>query len=265
MKKEYIIGIGSRARQGKDTVANIIKEMRENVYIIHWADALYDELKNKERKSPLITSVNIGKSGELYYSLLDDAINKIYRLYHHEEVPYLHQIMIERGIKEYWGMDEKDAPMLQFWGTDFRRRKVNENYWVDKIHEQILLIGMSHDGDDKTIYILIPDTRFLNEYKKLKSYDWEVQTDIGTSAKFVKVFRMNKDGTQFFDTSRNANHPSEAELDDTYPDYAIYAEDGDLGALQSSTERLLFLIEHNQKVPRILSTGKIYLDVLYGN
>ena len=49
-----LIGVGHRARQGKDTTANFISTHRKNVHVLHFADALYDEVRNLDRKYPLI-------------------------------------------------------------------------------------------------------------------------------------------------------------------------------------------------------------------
>jgi hypothetical protein len=210
MKK--ILGIGNKARNGKDSLANFIKEeLKENCEIIHFADALYEEVKNEKRIWPLIKKVD-----NIFYLLdgLEEDNSPIYNFKKSSEVPKIDLLFNERNIKEYWGMDEKDPNLLQFWGTDYKRN-YNENYWVNKVFSLI------EKGNENILYV-IPDTRFMNEYLKLKEVD----------GKFCKVIRLNEDNSQFIDPNRDKNHPSEIELDNVISDYEIIAKSGDMQKLK---------------------------------
>lgn len=54
-------------------------------------------------------------------------------------------------------------PILQWWGTDFRRRYFGDDYWVVKVYEKIL--EASKLG---VLLVVITDTRFQSEFNALK-------------------------------------------------------------------------------------------------
>lgn len=204
-----IIGLGHKARQGKDWIAAKAVEGDNLSIILHFADPLKEEVENKERKFPLIY---IDDSA---YNLLSDSKNITYISKLPEEVPYLHKIIQERNITEYWGMDSKDSKMLQFWGTDFRRAS-DDNYWVNKIKEQI----ESFNGKYRKVYI--PDVRFKNELAFIREM----------GGIYIEVIRVNKDtGDRWLDDSRDPNHASEIDLDNAEFDISVLAHDGDLNSL----------------------------------
>lgn len=246
MFKKFIIGIGQRARNGKDTVSGYIKELRSSheVHILHWADALYTEVINGSRDWPLIKRMMIGDA--VYYNMLHTPYSRNYLLYKADEIPVIHELMKSRGLEEYWGMDEKDAPMLQAWGTNFRRQKIDENYWVERVAERAskIISDFNFRGEtNENLYICIPDTRFKNEYNYIRH-----QTFAPTEpwhGVFVRVVRLNEDGTQYIDPSRDPNHPSEAELDGVPADFTLEAKSGDLETLRQKTVEFLDYIDTN--------------------
>jgi hypothetical protein len=136
-------------------------------------------------------------------------------------------------------MDEKDSPMLQFWGTNFRRKQ-NDAYWVDKVNEQVQLFMTNNceRGLNELVYIVIPDVRFNNEVNYVVS-----------SAKgyYVRVERFNSDGTRYIDPSRNPDHPSEVAIDDVRPHITLRATSGDLEELKRQTIQMLFELEKDNK------------------
>ena len=90
----------------------------------------------------------------------------------------------------YTGMKSKDSILLQFWGTDFRRKVCGWDFWLKKI-EKILTA-------DSEKNFCLPDTRFVNEAKLIKSlggYVW-------------RVIRPD-----YNVTDRKTSHTSETELD----------------------------------------------------
>jgi len=221
--KVYVILIGNKARQGKDTVAQYMKKHLDNVHIIHFADPLKMEVMNKMREFPLIQ-----QSPECY-TLLDTYDNPEgyypkFKFLDKAEVPYLNEIFNKRKIDVYWGMDgngfdkHKDGEMLQFWGTDFRRKLCDENYWVNVIDQWIKKIRDNSENvlyNGKNVYICIPDTRFKNEYEYLKTLP--STSYIGV---FAKVERF-KNKTRFVASDRDPMHESEVNLDDVEPEYVI--------------------------------------------
>jgi hypothetical protein len=242
-----LIGLGNRARSGKDTIADYLKNKYNNVFILHWADALKKEVINKE-------SINLNaETGERlyplifkddnYYNILDSLyaegdyqhIRPVYLKFHPDEVPFLHDIFEKRGIKEYKGMEgngydeHKDGEMLQFWGTNFRRTFMSKNYWVNKTMESVKKIE-NENPDLEHIFILIPDTRFINELKTIKSYN--------PISYYCSVIRYNSDGSRYYDPTRDINHPSETELDLAGNDYQIEAVSGDINGLYYQADKM---------------------------
>lgn len=238
-KQIFIIGVGHRARQGKDTIANFMKELKTNVHILHFADALYEEVANKERKYPLITRTRYAHFDDGHnvdfdwiYAILTDAKRGKYLLFKDTEVKILHALFNQRNINTYWGMTEKDAPMLQFWGTEFRRSQ-NENYWILRVQDKIDKIRLETKALSDNVWIVISDTRFKNEVNFIKS----------CGGYYIRVVRINKDGSQFIDTSRDPNHPSEIDVINELPFKTITAGSGDLVTLRYQAEILLDKIE----------------------
>lgn len=199
--KIILLGFGHRARNGKDTVANMLKEKLDNVEIIHWADGVYEECINANSTYPLIVQEFVTKT-KSYYSVLQDKKTGDRFAISSQTDPYLHKIFMDRKITEYQGMDLKDAEILQFWGTNYRRTFCDKDYWVN------LTINKARDIAEKMSsgFILIPDTRFKNEVDSIRM----------NGGYYIKVIRTKKDGTQFISDDRDPTHPSEAELND-YP------------------------------------------------
>ena len=223
--KQYplVIGFGNKARQGKDYAAKYIKEVYSDVIIMHWADALYAEVSREDENNPLAIRIFNTRKQVNEYMIFEkyfkaDKSTAIYGHYSIEEVPRLHKIFEDRNIDVYHRMEEKDAEILQFWGTDYRRTFFGGNYWVNIIKKQI-------EDIDPNAIILIPDTRFLNEYKFIKSIN----------GFFVRVNRWKQDGTQYLATDRDPKHPSEIELDKIKADFTIDCPDKDIDKLRASS------------------------------
>lgn len=253
MNKKFVLAIGSRARQGKDSVSNFIKELRPNdeVHILHWADAVYEEVKNADRRWPLICRMDIGK--DIYYNLLHTPYSRNYILYKADEIPVIHDLMHSRCLEFYWGMDEKDAPILQAWGTDFRRQKISEDYWVDRTAEKMAKIvedfnnkcDFEGNPPDHNLYICIADTRFKNEYNYVRHQTFAPFEPWW--GEYVKVVRLNEDGTQYIDPGRDPKHPSEIDLDGVPADFTLEAKTGDLETLKKKTIELLDALDQRGK------------------
>jgi len=206
-----VILIGNKARQGKDSLAVSYKKQFPDTEILHFADAVKEEVMNKPRKYPLIY-----KEDDYFYLLDRVTDTPIYQPFKSSEFPMLIDIFNTRNITEYWGMDgnghdeHKDGRMLQFWGTDFRRQHISDKYWVNIIMDTIL--NIKNDGLINNV--LIPDTRFLNEYELIYGFP-----HTGMNVVYVRVDRYNDDGTRFLATDRDNFHISEVELDKVHPDF----------------------------------------------
>ena len=95
--------------------------------------------------------------------------------------------------------DEKGRELLQYVGTDLIREK-EPDMWVDFV---IKMLGFFEDEID---YAIIPDCRFPNEVRKMKSCFDTIH---------FKVVRPNFKSPL---TVEQQNHPSETALDNYIPD-----------------------------------------------
>jgi hypothetical protein len=110
--------------------------------------------------------------------------------------------------RQFHGMTEKDAPLLQRVGS--QRRAEDSEYWVKKVFEKIAY--------DLPQIAIITDLRYQNEAAAVKAHNGYT----------IKVERLNEDGTPYFATDRPANHSSEIDLDSYNFDYYIKAKTGQM-------------------------------------
>ena len=110
--------------------------------------------------------------------------------------------------------DENGRTMLQHVGTDVIRKK-EPNYWVDFVADILNYFDGYWD------FAIIPDTRFPNEFSRLK--------ERGLDAVHLRVVRPDFVSPL---TAEQQAHPSETALDNTEPDYCII-NNGDLDALKT--------------------------------
>jgi len=113
------------------------------------------------------------------------------------------EVALACGVTVQFIEKNKDVfrPILQWWGTDFRRKLCGENYWVDKMLAKLVAI------DDTVVdLVVITDVRFQNEAEL-------VQKVGGKMWRIVRTFGSASD-----------THPSEVEQDSIKVDYTIYNE-----------------------------------------
>ena len=99
--------------------------------------------------------------------------------------------------------DEYGRTLLQRVGTE-KIRAVEPDYWVDFLDHLTMLFDGEWD------YIIVPDTRFPNELKRIKHEDTE-----------VNHIRVVRPGFKSPLTEEQQHHVSEVALDSTVPDYII--------------------------------------------
>lgn len=115
--------------------------------------------------------------------------------------------------------DEAGRTLLQYVGTDVVRKQ-NENFWAGFIKD--ILTMFSHEWD----YVLIPDTRFVNE---VECFDGDIDSSL------VRIYRPNYDSGL---TPQQLSHPSETALDDYEYDYFVI-NDGSLQDLENKVPEIL--------------------------
>lgn len=114
--------------------------------------------------------------------------------------------MVKEFAKLYYNWDgvkdEKGRTLLQHLGTD-TIRATYPNYWAELVGK--FLNAVKDDFD----VALIPDLRFLNEYKIVKKYN---------KASFsIRINKIDENGNFILNplfTAEQNSHPSECDLDD---------------------------------------------------
>ena len=181
-----VIAFIGKARSGKDTCARIFKEelnskglgynqgLGLDVEILALADELREHM---EVLNPIV--------GELKETGATFSWNLVIRQFGYEEAknkfPEMRRIM-------------------QTYGTDIIREKVNQRYWVDCTIEKIC--SMNRDYRDKVV--LISDMRFANEYEAMRSFFAGKGTGISWFLG-IRVTRPELDDNQSNHQSENLN------------------------------------------------------------
>jgi hypothetical protein len=159
----FVLGLGYRARQGKDTVAKAIVQ-------------------------------ECGRTGF-----------------------YAKQYAFADALKAYcrvaFGMREKDAPLLQYMGTNVFR-KTDPGIWVRVLQDTI--------AEQQPDIAIITDMRFPNEADAV----------VAMGGYTMKVERYEpEDGMPWITRDRDPQHPSETALRDYVFDESVQAPDGDVDEL----------------------------------
>jgi hypothetical protein len=232
-----ILGLGNKARHGKDSFATAVdnyfakmdaaasKHGLKHTFIviqqIAFADALYKEVNEWLQTS----------EGKRFRGLGGSLLNKHYEIEAGNQTDdisaggiYLGQKGKPPVILPDWVEPTpnaevstrapfgKHAKLLQWWGAEYRRSQ-DQEYWVKKWRATI---------NPKANIVIATDMRFFNEAAAVKS--------IGGFT--IQVNRKNANGTPFVDPSRDANHPSETQLDGYNYDFQITVKTGDLLLLE---------------------------------
>ena len=183
-----IIGIGHKARQGKDTAAACLQQ-EFGCTILHFADALYEECRKATILFKDTPPVIYFKTGEEDFFRYENPPETIVHWIQEKGIPK-NGLPFEAQLF-FGGMREKDGILLQFWGTEFRRKLFCWDYWVDKVRAVI--------ESSPHIDFIIPDTRFKNEARMIKNMG-------GVIWKIDRIGYLAQD--------RNPNHASEIDLND---------------------------------------------------
>lgn len=113
---------------------------------------------------------------------------------------------LESDKKTYRGI-------LQWWGTEYRRTKFGNDYWVKRLHDNLMSLP------DETV-VIIPDVRFLNEAQYITL----------AGGKLIRVIRAGQ--------TCDDEHASETEQNSIVVDETIL-NNGTLAELQQQVKTLL--------------------------
>lgn len=121
-------------------------------------------------------------------------------------------------------MTTKDAPLLQWVGTDLMRAR-DPQVWLRSTYFAI--------AEERSDVALITDCRFPNEAELVRA----------AGGLLVRVRRIDN-GVQFIAPDRDANHPSETALDGwTDWDFDVVAASGDMAALDEYAHHIATYVE----------------------
>lgn len=182
-----IIGLSGKKCVGKDTVADIIINSTANSCKIGFADALYREVATM-----MLQADN--------FKINEESIE--------DKITYI------KNNKSHF------RTLLQWWGTDYRRKFFGDNYWIEKCIDKIKLLPSES-------LVVVPDVRFINEFEAIKKLGGTVW----------RIYRPHS-------PNETDNHSSETELSSyiNYFDETIINN----GTLQDLEQRvMLFLKQEN--------------------
>jgi hypothetical protein len=149
-----LIGLSGKKRHGKDSFYNYLKELLPDMQVLRVSFA--DALKNEVYECVL-------KPHGLERDLLDKDETKA-------------------GFRT----------LLQWWGTDFKRKMFKDSYWLDLCKEYIQTLQVAFPN----AIICVTDVRFPNEAAMISELD-------GINVRLVRP-----------DFGEEDTHPSETALDD---------------------------------------------------
>jgi hypothetical protein len=207
-----MIGVGYKARHGKDTVCKAIIEAKKDVYDIR-RYAFGDVLKMEVNAA----AKDAGGMFALFNQLSTIGI----------QFKGLERIKIPDWVKYEPDADTTDPvsplgkqrTLLQWWGTEYRRAQ-DPFYWVKQM-KQVLEI-------EQPQIALISDVRFQNEFLWIKS-----------NGGFT--VRVDREGFQSLST--NSSHASENQLALAPFDFEIHVKDGELDVLKQDALTVFEMIE----------------------
>lgn len=192
-----IIGLGHKAKHGKDTFANAVKGAfgdKLDIRLASFADPLRREVREAARQLWNATKDPMAFTPE-------QALRDLCK---HYNLPFEEDAPVDEDYP--WG---KQRVLHQWWGTEYRRAQ-NPRYWVEQGEWEVNRARA--EGADAFIF---RDLRFDNEYDFLG--------DIG--AWRIKVSRLGY-------VSDVPQHVSETRLDNHTFDLHVGVRDGELQLIQ---------------------------------
>ncbi len=166
---KLLIGISGKKYSGKDTLCSFLQEEASKQGYLSIKRAFADALK-EEVAEFLVPAYNKNISSSLYGATSLDLI----------------KAFNDPGIKENFRL------LLQWWGTEFRRKQFSDTYWLDTLDSWIDTLKVKTCKDKESLHgyntsafdtidlnlnnnhpilVIIPDVRFENEAKFIKDKD----------------------------------------------------------------------------------------------
>lgn len=158
-----VIAVTGKLQNGKDTFGNFIKEKLDGVEVVSFAHKL-KEFAEKDFDI-LAKQVNFQ---------IDELFAKLDSKWYIKFIPFVSKF-IKSELEDWKITSDKwyenknfiTRSILQIYGTDIMRKRVDDNFWIDKT------ISYIDNLKSKGVkYVVITDNRFNNEIEKLKDkYD----------------------------------------------------------------------------------------------
>jgi hypothetical protein len=234
-----IVGIGHRARNGKDTVAEYLSKAYGWV-VLHLADALYEECRRSticyRESSQGLRQLFI--DGMVFNSHAEEPQDRLRALFEQASSWIKGRLYYpqEQGIEgptawKSWlwpGMIQKDGELLQWYGTQFRRAFFGEDYWIRQLHRRLDALPQDVPG------VVIPDVRFRNEVAYLRALGQSGSPHaLQRGTPQVVLWKVERPEAPL---DRDAQHESEMDLEGYGEWDAVISNDGSLDQLYERVE-----------------------------
>ncbi len=213
-----VVGLLGVKGSGKDTCARYLVDIL-GYCRIGFADALYQEVADAYG----VTVEFLGNRDTKETPLHELALARC------KDAAFVRCVMEELGLSELTeaNLDEPRSPrfVLQLWGTEYRRRRGVDSYWLDKVRDAI-------DAQPLQSFV-VTDVRFLNEFNFIGAM----------GGLRVRIRRLELEAKEAAERSKNgrAAHPSETELLSVATDAEIVNIEGQPESLR---EGILHAVGH---------------------
>lgn len=200
MSKPVVIGLCGKARAGKDTVAQYIGYLIEN----------HNQQPDVQHEDSYVVGY------EAFAAPLKSMIAMLLDFFG------MGHIMQPETLQPYIDGDKKEdvidvigkSPryMMQTLGTDWGRKMINEDMWLNSMSERVKMYEQAGDHGYKGSFVLVTDCRFDNEARALKDRH---------DAVIVQVVRDDVP-----EAVGDAGHPSEAGISPDLIDLTVHNNAG---------------------------------------
>ena len=247
MQKIKVVGLIGLKGSGKDTCAQYLVEEKEFKRAA-FADKLYKEvaeafnvsvefLGNRDTKETPLKELTIANCKDSKFgAIIQELKNKELAVQRAEQ-----NAAIERGdpvlevvLPDTFGINEWLSPrqVMQFWGTDYKRKYVQDAYWLDVVRNEIFNNPQNY---------VITDVRFNNEANFIEGLNGQIVESNGVAYVIESLLiriRREKLEVAFDNLDQSKQHSSETELRSRNVSTEIENEEGN----PDSLKKILHLI-----------------------